>query len=328
MKNYDLLDNSTIQLASGVFAGVASYTCYPGGELECVRLSEKNMLLTHAGELIPAHTETYRRKNKYSVEYYSNGMIKAVALEKQQEIQTPIGSFPAEVVTFFKTGELKRFYQLDGKISGMWSEKEEKSLAIPFSFDLSFTSFTSLPAGVKFYKSGAIRSITLFQDELVDVSTAYGIIPVRNGFSMFESGKLESTEPSEPIAIQTIIGKIITYDPNAIGINADSNSLEFDVSGRVTAMTTVHNRITVQNENDRIFTFSPREVMNPLDDDSTITDGLIIHFDYDANTVIFTDSKEDTIISIADCEFVTTAYSGNPCICSPADCANCSLNCK
>ena len=228
MQNFILLDDNKIQLPGGVFAGVESYVCYPDGELEGIRLSEKNMLVTHAGELVPAYTETHRRKVKYSVEFFRNGMIKAVSLDEQQEIQTPIGEFPAELVTFFETGELKRFFPLDGKISGLWSEEEEKKLAIPFSFDLSFTKFTAVITSVGFYKDGDIRSITLFPGETIIIQTQYGEISVRGGFSLYESGELESLEPSRQTQIQTPIGVIAAFDPNAVGVNADSNSLAFD----------------------------------------------------------------------------------------------------
>ena len=326
MQNFNKLDDDKIQLPSGIFAGVESYVCYPGGELEGIRLSEKNMLVTHAGELVPFFTETHRRKIKYSVEFYKDGMIKAVALEEQQEIQTPIGEFPAELVTFFETGELKRFFPLDGKISGLWTEEEEKTLAIPFTFDLSFTKFTAIINGVGFYKSGDIRSITLFPGEAISIQTAYGEIIARNGFSIYESGGLESLEPLSPTQIKTPIGIIAAFDPNAIGINADSNSLVFDESGRVTALVTVSARVAV-TEGERFKTFSPREVVNPLDDETMITEGLKIYFDYNKNTVTFEENAEKTTVSLNE-GFTVIPFNGNAFTCSPSDCASCSMGCK
>ena len=236
MKNFNLLENKLLQLPSGVFAGVESYACYPDGELEGIKLSEKNMLVTHVGELIPSYTETNRRKNKFSVEFYKGGMIKAIALNDVQEIQTPIGEFPAELVTFFETGELNRFFPLDGKIGGMWSEQEEKALTIPLSFDLPFTSFTAIINGIAFYKSGNIRSITLFPGETVRIATKYGEISTRNGFSLYESGNLESLEPAVPTLIKTPTGALNAFDPDAVGINADVNSLVFDETGEIIAL--------------------------------------------------------------------------------------------
>jgi len=328
MRNFNLLNERTIQLPSGVFAGVESYACYPDGELEGIRLSEKNMLVTHAGELIPAYTETHRRKIKYSVEFYKNGMIKAAALDEQQEIQTPIGEFPAELVTFFETGELKRFFPLDGKISGLWSEQEEKSLAIPFTFDLSFTKFTAIITGVGFYKSGDIRSITLFPGETITVQTKYGEIITYNGFSIHESGELESLEPLNRPQIQTPIGVIAAFDPNAVGVNADSNSLVFDKSGNVTALVTVNNRIAVQTQDGRFLTFVPREVVNPLDDETKITEGLKIYFDYTKGTVTFEESGVKSTFPVNGSGFTVVPYNSSAYTCSPSDCASCSLGCR
>jgi hypothetical protein len=170
------------------------------------------------------------------VEFYKDSMVKAIALNEVQEIQTPIGEFPAELVTFFETGELKRFFPLDGKIGGMWSEQEEKALAIPLSFDLPFASFSAIISGVAFYKSGNIRSITLFPGETVRISTKYGEIITRNGFSLYESGNLESLEPAVPTVIKTPTGTLNAFDRDAVGVSADVNSLVFDEEGEVIAL--------------------------------------------------------------------------------------------
>jgi hypothetical protein len=328
MHNFDLLENNAIQLASGVLAGVESYSCYPDGELLGVKLAAKNTLSTTAGELVPAYTETHRRKNKYSVEFYQSGMIKKIALNEIQEVQTPLGELPAELVMFFETGELKRVFPLDGKIGGRWSEQEEKTLAIPLSFELPFTAFTAIIGGIAFYRSGVIRSITLFPGETIPIATTYGKIMARNGFSLYESGKLESLEPSAPMVIQTPIGAITAFDPNALGINADINSLAFDEDGKIIALTTVHNRIAAQTADGQLLQFAPREVVNPLDDESMITEGLKISFDYDTDTVQFAEGENHTILLISGCAFTITAHSASTLMCSPADCAGCSQECK
>jgi hypothetical protein len=248
MLNFKILENKQLELPDGVFTGVESYGCYPSGELEGVKLSEKNIIDTTAGELVPFYTETHRRKNKYSVEFYKDGTVKAVALEEEQEIQSPIGEFPAELVTFFETGELKRFFPLDGKLSGMWSEEQEKALAIPLSFEFPFTSFKAIISGVAFYKSGDIRSVTLFPGETITISTKYGDILTRNGFSLYESGALESLEPAVPFEIKTLANTITAFDPNAVGINADINSLVFDESGAFLSFTKSQNRAAAYDD--------------------------------------------------------------------------------
>lgn len=328
MKNFNLLNDTTIQLSCGVFAGVTSYSTYANGELAGIRLSEKNMLVTHAGELVPAYTSTHRRKTKFSVEFHKNGMIKAVSLNEQQEIQTPIGEFPAELVTFFDTGELNRFFPLDGQISGLWSEEEEKTLAIPLTFDLPFTHFSSIINGVAFYKSGNIRSVTLFPGETIIVQTSYGEIPVRIGFSLYESGGLESTETASPVQMKTPIGMISAFDPNATGINADKNSLVFNPSGKMISLTTAGNRIALQTADGRMMFFTPREVINPLDDETMMTEGLIMAFNYDEDTVSFESNMEKSVFCVSESAFTITPYKNEAQMCNPEDCANCSMGCK
>jgi len=197
MKNFEILENGYLQTAYGVFGGVASYDCYASGELRGVILNEQNVIVTHAGELMPYYTETPRRKHKFSAEYYKNGMLKAVSLESQQDVITPVGELPAELVTFYETGEILRVFPLDGKISAFWSEQEERQLHIPLSFEFDFARFTALIDCVCFYKSGNIRSITLFPGESITVQTPLGDAYCERGFSLNEDGTLKSLKPSE-----------------------------------------------------------------------------------------------------------------------------------
>jgi len=199
-------------------------------------------------------------------------------------------------------------------------------LAVPLSFKLPFTAFTALIGGIAFYQSGVIRSITLFPGETVPVATKYGEVIARNGFSAYESEKLESLEPSAPVAIQTPIGEITAFDPNALGINADINSLVFDEDGKVISLITTLTKAAVQTA-DGLLLFAPREVINPLDDETMITEGLKISFDYDADTVRFTEGEKETILPIGKNSFTISVYSTFAFMCSPHDCASCSHGC-
>jgi hypothetical protein len=197
MKNFQILDNGNIQTAYGVFGGVTSFDTYPNGELRGVLLNQPNLIVTHAGELTPFYTETTRRKHKFAAEYFKNGMLKAVALEEQQDVFTPVGELPAELVTFYDSGELLRVFPLDGKISAYWSESDERALHIPLTFEFDFTKFTALVDCICFYKSGAIRSITLFPGESALIRSAFGDVLCERGFSLNEDGTLKSLQPLE-----------------------------------------------------------------------------------------------------------------------------------
>ena len=320
----------------GAFSGITTAEYYSDGSPKELRLDEKNMIVTHVGELVPYYGEdTLRRKYKASVSFYKNGMIKAISLEEQQEVITPIGELPAELVTFYDTGELKRAFPLDGKISGFWSEEDERELNIPLSFEFEFTNFTALLSGICFYKSGDIRSITLFPKEEITVN-----IPVitegkdgtenriklplsaRHGFSIYESGELQSVEPAAPVQLKTTIGTLTAYNASAIGINADSNSLVFDNEGRISSLITSSDRITVIEKGGAMSMFSP-EVINDEDEEIKITVPLVVSFDYDAQEVKITGADgEEKRYSLSSSFIIShNIITG----CTAEDCKSCTL---
>lgn len=320
-------DNEILQTPYGVFAGVISSTKYPEGGMKEVRLGEKNVIITHVGDLVPVYgEETPRRKFKSSVSFHKNGMIKAVALEEQQEVLTPIGDFPAELVTFYDTGELKRIFPLDGKISGYWTEEDERELNIPFSFEFEFGEFSAMLIGICFYKSGDIKSITLFPGEEITLNApSVGKIKVRSGFALFESGKLKSLEPAVPTKIKTPIGEIMAFDPSAVGLNADDNSLCFDDKGRICSLTTSINGFTVSRGCGETRFFKPSEIINPLDGESKMLVPLLLEFDYENEVVVIIGSEgEKSPFSFRE-PFVI--YKAQLSGCSGTDCASCSV-CK
>lgn len=321
MQNMMVLESGHIQTAHGIFGDVISHEKHETGEIRSLRLSGKNMVLTHAGELVPAYSETERRKYKPSVEFHRNGMIKAVSLEEQQDIETPIGELPAELLTFYDTGELCRVFPLDGKISGFWSEEDEKNLLIPLDFDLGFTQFSARLSAISFFRDGAIRSITIYPEERITVSTNYGTITVRHGISLYPDGELESFEPAEPVSLDTPIGRISAFDSEAVGITADSNAVRFDRSGNLLSLTTTMHRIGVQTADEKFVWYAPAVFRASPDEDKEIIRSLRIEFL--ENGVRFND--EECIYSIADSGFSILPFSIGGTSCSPADCASCKL---
>ena len=279
------------------------------------------MIVTEVGELVPAYTENGHRKNKPSVEFNRQGMIVSVALEEQQEVLTPIGELPAELVKFYGTGELHWVFVVDGQISGFWSEEEERERNIPLSFDLGFASFTALLNGLNFYRDGAIQSITLYPGETIQVETPLGEVETKVGLSLYESGALKSVEPAETILVITPIGQIAAFDTQQQGINADSNSLEFTEEGQIKALVTCDHAIYVQTGEGLMEKFTPKIVPHPLEDDSIFIQGLKIAFDYEADEVIL----EERHFSRKDCGFTLEPFVNPMQHCSPADCASCSL---
>lgn len=324
MMNYLAIDNSHIQIEHGILGDVVSFQTYPSGEIESVKLGGKNMIVTHAGELVPAYTETARRKNKPSIEFYKSGTVKAVLLEEQAEVETPIGSIPAEHVTFYPTGEIHRVFITNGQISGFWSEEDEKNYNIPLSFEFDFTCFQAYLTSICFYKSGTIKSITLYPGESISIKTPAGQIETGIGFSLYEAGELESVEPKEPILIHTAIGQFTAFDSEAVGIHADSNSVHFNREGRLTAFSTAENKILVQTEKEEFIILKPTEKPHPLHDNETTRIAMKIAFNFETDTVTITTDEERTF-PLETTKFTVSKLESDHMGCTPADCASCSL---
>ncbi len=319
------MKSETIQTPFGVFSGVTRVERTPNGGIKSLRLSEKNMLVTHAGDLVPFYSEdTPRRKHKASVTFHPGSTVRAVSLEEQQDVRTPIGELPAELVTFYDTGELKRVFPLDGKITGYWTEDDERELNIPLSFAFDFTAFSAMLTGICFYKSGQIKSITLFPGETIDVTCpAVGVVPVRTGLSMFEDGTLESVEPAKSVPVDTPAGRLSAFDISAIGVNADSNSLRFDLDGRVTAVTTSDRLFVTRKSDGASLTFKTMELRT---DDEELAETLPVRltFDYAAKTVTIKAGLDDAAELSFDDDFMVFPDTAQP-GCSPDACASCSL---
>lgn len=269
----------------GALSGVEKLSAYESGELHGLNFNARNVLSTRAGELVPFYEQTERRKNKLAVEYHKNGMLKAVALNERQEAATPIGALPAELVTFYDTGAVARVFPCDGAISGYWTEEDERRQYVPLSFDFSFTRFTALVGCIAFYRSGAVRSVTLFPGERISVATPVGGIDVSGGFSLHEDGSLASCEPSSPFELATPIGVLTAHDPQAAVLSADSCSLRFDRNGSVSSLRTAHNAIAARLADGRVRLCAPAEAPHPTDDGQTVTKAMTVAFAGDTVTI-------------------------------------------
>lgn len=267
------LDDKTLQTPFGILGAVRSFERYPSGELKSAILGDENVILTHAGELTPYYTETPRRKYKPSVEFFKSGLVKAVSLEEQQEVRTPIGELPAELITFYESGELCRVFPLDGKVTGYWTEADEAEENIPLTFDLGFVQFTAKLSAICFYPSGDIKSITLFPGETITV----GEVNVRHGLALYESGALSSLEPATPTMVPTPIGTLTAFDSEAIGVHADENSLHFYEDGSIKSLKTMTNTITVTCGDGSKKTYT-QEPIPGLPEEETAFLPLTVHF--------------------------------------------------
>ncbi|EGB14511.1 hypothetical protein DND132_1302 [Pseudodesulfovibrio mercurii] len=201
---------------------------------------------TQYGELIPQHTsDDLRKRDILPVEYHASGVVKSVPLEEQTVIVTPIGDIPAELVSFHENGTLNRVFPLNGKLSGYWSQDDEAGLSRPVTLATPFGPIRTRIMSVGFYDDRSLRSLTLWPGETLSVPTPAGPMEARVGVSFTRDGRVRSLEPAKPTVVPTRAGEMTAFDPDAVGVNGDVNSLVFDDEGKVCRVITTLTKLTV-----------------------------------------------------------------------------------
>jgi hypothetical protein len=201
---------------------------------------------TQYGELIPQHTsDDLRKREILPVEYHGSGGLKSVPLEIQTVIATPAGDIPAELISFHENGTINRIFPLNGKLSGYWSQDDEAALAKPLTLTTPIGPIRAKVLSVSFYDDRSLRSLTLWPGETLSVPTPAGPIEARIGVSFTRDGKVRSLEPAKPTSVPTRAGEMTAYDPDAVGVNGDANSLVFDEEGKVCRVITTLTKLTV-----------------------------------------------------------------------------------
>lgn len=304
--------------------GVTNRAFFPNGMMsECV-VNEKNILHTSVGDLTPRYeTMDFRTKNLKSLSFYEDGSIRSVYLNEQTPISTPLGAFPAELVTFYSDGTLNSVFPLNGQIGFTWSEEDEGSLAESYTFDLPFGSLHVKVNGLRFYPGGSLKSVLFWPGQTASINTPLGMLPDRIGIRLFENGALESFEPAVPVDIDTPIGKVTAYDVAAVGIDADVNSVHFDHDGHLKKVKTSGD-IIVDGQNVGHVVISSRTQLG-LTDDLVIK--LPISLSFEEGHVIVSDGEEEHVFAIEGNRFVAMSdfdLSGFECSGECTSCAGCA----
>ncbi len=225
------------------------------GNIDTVIVGEKVTLPTAVGDLIPSYTlDDSGRKKEAPVKFYKNGALKSLPLEEPTEISTSIGTMPAELLIFYKSGALSRIFPLNGQVSGFWTEENEYELAQPISFKTSVGTFTVKPIYIQFYESGELESILFWPNERVLINSPLGEITIRKGLCFHTNGKLKGCEPVEEILVETPLGQLKAFDKDPNGMYAESHTLNFHPDGSIESIICSSNEIKVElNGEDKIF---------------------------------------------------------------------------
>lgn len=306
----------------GILKGIGEYTLHPsGGVMECV-LNEKSELNTTLGVLIPQYDLVdQRRKSNYSVSFYEEGSLRRISLNNPNDIMTPIGVISAELITFYKNGNIKRLFPLNGRLSAYWEEEDEYQMAKKLTFEFPFGNCSAKIIAFSFYENGSIKDLTFWTKEEVAIPTPCGNVLVRTGIAFFPDGSIKSVEPACSTNIHTQIGDITAFDYNANGISGDINSLNFTEEGEIKSLKASENKVSVQDEIGAIDNYSPEQI--------TDVDGLEVCFqplqiEFSSNSVWFNGGKRYDIETHI---FLIKPYE-KPAKSMCSDCSSCGQQCS
>jgi hypothetical protein len=248
--------------------GLGAVDFYPNGVLRGAVLTEPNRVHLPIGEYTPNyHYDSPRSKHAPSISFFPSAKVKSVRFDRSEDIRLPSGMVvAAEKLSFYESGRIKKVFPLDGGLSGYWSEEDERTLAKKMDLTFSFGKLSLLVSALAFYETGQIRSVTLWSGEKLDISVGGTEYPVRIGFSLDPFGRVTSLEPQVPVKVSTPLGVLEAFDPFAIGLSADSNSLKFNEKGEVLALRSLIELRYGPDYSQRIAPFSKP---HPLDDFKT-----------------------------------------------------------
>ncbi|WOO36217.1 hypothetical protein R2R35_20835 [Anaerocolumna sp. AGMB13020] len=309
----------------GCLTGITTPDYYKNGKLMECSFEAKNILHTPYGDFIPQYTnEGTRKKYIKSLSFYENGNLRRLALEEQTLIHTTAGEIQAELVTFYDSGEIKRIFPLNGKITGFWTEENEYGLAQPITLKMDQGYVEKKFISLHYYRNGNIKSLTLWPKETMSVPAGDIKIKVRFGIAFYPEGNTKSLEPAYPLFRNTPIGKIACFDMNANGINGDMNSLNFNEDGSIKSLITSTDRIKIRNRKDNSI-----EIIEPYFKISLINDSeedivpIKIEF-IDKGCILY--GKNIYTYVYKDYEFEIENMAVTP-KSSCSDCASCKSTC-
>lgn len=323
---------NSLETHYGILSGVINSMSYTGGSLKSCMLKAENRIQTPAGEIVPQYREAEygerQKKHRSSLSFYENGNLKSASLDEAMPLQTPMGVYKAEFVTFYEVGSVNRLFPLNGQVDGFWSEQHEGALAEVLDFNLPIGNFSAKIISLHFYPSGALKSLTLWPGQSILLATPVGPMRVRTGFSLYEDGSLRSVEPAGATELLTPIGVVKAFDPEMVGMNADQNSIQFSPEGTLTSLKTVHTGVQVVSETGEFHVIEPYEAAGLIDADQTRTVPMQIDFAEDVITFVSAKTHKFSVEEYSFMAFeramVRRECCGGGCGSSAGGCGGCS----
>jgi hypothetical protein len=262
-----------------ILTALGSRERYHSGALRSVTFKGRTVIKTPLGDLTPNYEfDQARKKYAPSVTFHESGAIKSLRLNEINVVPTPLGPLPAEKLTFYENGALKRLFPVDGRLSGFWSLNDEKEFNEPIALRLKFASALLRVSVLAFYPTGQLKSVCLWPNEKLHLPLPHTGQPIRvgAGFSLYPDGALESIEPAAPTLVPTPVGALLAHDPEATGLTADENSLAFSPTGEIASLKTL---IIVKGHSPQgPVTMAPRVKPHPLSDHKKVHRPLTLTF--------------------------------------------------
>lgn len=264
----------------GSVSGVILYEDYDDGSLKECTVNKKNEILTRYGSFVPQYEDGgERRKLKHSLVFHKNGNLKRVCMQDKIMIKTECGEFPAESILFHKNGDVRKIFPLNGKLTGFWTWENEFKLAEELKIKTPIGSLNEKAIALNFYEKEKLRSITFWPGSKVKLDTTIGEVLVRVGVSFYENGSLKSLEPAKPVSVKTLIGDIMAFDNDPLGIHGDSNSLCLNIDGTIKRLLTATDKVILIDKNGEEKFFEPSYKVSLCSDTSKVVVPLEIEFE-------------------------------------------------
>lgn len=257
---------------------------YQNGNIDTILVQEKVILETSVGKLVPRYTldDDAGRKKEAPVKFYKLGGVKSLPLEEATPIPTALGTISAELVTFYKSGALRRVFPLNGQVTGFWTEANELELAPMTDIKTSVGSIAVKPIYFQFYETGELESILFWPKEKADIKTAIGDIKIHKGICFHKNGAVKGFEPVGEITVETPLGSLKVYDPDPNGMQAENHSISFDENMAVESVITSSSQIIAYKDGIEYKRCSPKLVTSYCNDDAFFTSPLKIVFGSDS----------------------------------------------